>query len=152
MLCAVKHSSPIRYAYISHSNRSTRQPTTLTIVEFNADKPFLQQRTYLCLVNNACLVHRNTKHPNSSNEKTNSHDFRVGVNNTLLFGQTLSFALRFIHATRSSSSQLLLFFASKIYRDATSSPRPAHVLEPRPAAVYIAISSGRPITRSGHVA
>ena len=32
---------------------------------------------------------RNTKHPNFFNENMNSHDFRIGVNTTLLFGQTL---------------------------------------------------------------
>ena len=47
----------------------------------------------------------------------------------------------FIHATRSSLSQLLFFFASERTRDAMSSSRPALALEPRPAAVYLEISS-----------
>ena len=50
------------------------------------------------MVNDACLVRRNTKHSNFFNENTNSHDSRVGVNTTLLFGKTLAFALCFIHA------------------------------------------------------
>ena len=40
----------------------------------------------------------NTEHLNGLTENANSHDFRVGVNTTLLFGKTLAFALCFIHA------------------------------------------------------
>ena len=39
----------------------------------------------------------NTEHLNGLTENANSHDFRVGVNTTLLFGRTLAFFCSVFH-------------------------------------------------------